>query len=298
MRGRFMAMTLAGLALGSAPAYAGTWAKVSQDHHSNIVIPALIADGADVLVAWHYQPAPNSEEIDTQRFGSSVTQPYQPHGPRQVSFAGWSLGNPRLFATPAGVQMAFEGTQAISPTQVTTGLIVSGRSPDGTFATPVVAARPYSGDVDALALPDGTPLLATNFTGGIYVARGVDANNAGVDLQAPFASCCGYHPRLGRDAAGRVWVAWYSNASGNTGIYLQQLDPATGQPASPPVKAPASESVYNNSFDVAMACAATCRVVYGGGTATAPAIVSWAAGEGAPTSIASVVAIADAGRVV
>src|SRR3954447_4990690 len=142
MRGRFMAMTLAGLALGSAPAYAGTWAKVSQDHHSNIVIPALIADGADVLVAWHYEPAPNSEEIDTQRFGSSVTQPYQPHGPRQVSFAGWSLGNPRLFATPAGVQMAFEGTQAISPTQVTTGLIVSGRSPDGTFATPVVAARP------------------------------------------------------------------------------------------------------------------------------------------------------------
>src|SRR3954447_8416794 len=157
MRGRFMAMTLAGLALGSAPAYAGTWAKVSQDHHSNIVIPALIADGADVLVAWHYEPAPNSEEIDTQRFGSSVTQPYQPHGPRQVSFAGWSLGNPRLFATPAGVQMAFEGTQAISPTHVTTGLIVSGRSPDGTFATPVGAPRPQGGEADGGAAPRGGP---------------------------------------------------------------------------------------------------------------------------------------------
>ena len=99
----------------------------------------------------------------------------------------------------------------------------------------------------------------------------------------------GYNPALGQDAAGRLWVAWYSNASGNIGIYLLQLDPATGGPlaGAQPTKVPQSESPANNGFHLALACAAGCRIVYGAQTApTAPLrLASWAPGEGGPTNI-------------
>ena len=65
------------------------------------------------------------------------------------------------------------------------------------------------------------------------------------------------------DSAGHLWIAWYSNATGRTGMYVQQLDPATGAPIGAPALAPNSESSNNNSFGTALACAATCRVVYG-----------------------------------
>ena len=135
----------------------------------------------------------------------------------------------------------------------------------------------------------------TNQGGTIGVLRGFNPTSQGIDLQAPLGGCCGYHPALGLDAAGRLWVAWYSNATGNTGIYVQQLDPSTGGPIGAAAKVPNSETVYNNSFDTALVCAATCRVVYGG---PATQIESWAPGESGPTVIAKVPPNAVAGRVV
>ena len=60
-------------------------------------------------------------------------------------------------------------------------------------------------------------------------------------------------------------------------MYVQQLDPATGAPIGTPALAPNSESSNNNSFGAALACAATCRLVYGNSPAAGPAdtIVSW-----------------------
>ena len=84
-------------------------------------------------------------------------------------------------------------------------------------------------------------------------------------------------------------MAWYSNASGNIGIYLLQLDPATGGPlaGAQPTKVPQSESPANNGFHLALACAAACRIVYGAQTAPAAPLrlASWAPGEGGPTNI-------------
>ena len=48
--------------------------------------------------------------------------------------------------------------------------------------------------------------------------------------------------RMALDSAGHLWIAWYSNATGATGMYVQQLDPATAAPIGSPALAPSSES--------------------------------------------------------
>ena len=108
-------------------------------------------------------------------------------------------------------------------------------------------------------------------------------------------------PKLAYDAAGNLWIAWYSNATGAIGLYVQQLNPATGAPLGPPTQAPGSETVNNNSFGSALTCATTCRLVYGNAPAASPntnAVVSWWPGA-APVTIASLVGTSQgAGRVV
>jgi hypothetical protein len=299
MRGFAIATALLALGAAAAPACAGSWAKVSSDYDASTTIPELIQDGSNVLVAWRLDYSTQAAENDAQRFASTVARPYTPSGGRLVSLAGYvTLQNPAVFATPAGVELAVGGTRSIQPGETLSGLLLAGRNPDGSFATPVVAGLP-GGELDALALADGTPIMASNESGGIHVLRGTVPTSSGIDLQPALGGCCGYHPALGLDASGRQWIAWYSNATGNVGIYVQQLDPATGGPVGTPAKAPNSQSVYNNSFDTALACAATCRVVYGGGPGAAETqIESWAPGESGPTAIGTVPATAVAGRVV
>jgi hypothetical protein len=130
----------------------------------------------------------------------------------------------------------------------------------------------------------------------------VHANDAvEQDLQTtPLGGCCGYQPKLALDGAGHLWAAWYSNAAGATGLYVQQLDPATAAPLGPAAKAPQSESTNNNSFGTALTCAATCRLVYGNSPAAGPTdtIVSWWPGQAAPATIANLAGTGQgAGRV-
>ena len=44
------------------------------------------------------------------------------------------------------------------------------------------------------------------------------------NLQPQIGNCCGYSPKMALDSAGHLWIAWYSNATGATGMYVQQLD--------------------------------------------------------------------------
>ncbi len=48
--------------------------------------------------------------------------------------------------------------------------------------------------------------------------------------------------------AGRVWVAWYSSGSHGTGIYVQQIDGATGQPIGAPALGAWQQDIDNNSL--------------------------------------------------
>ena len=300
MRGRVIATALLALGATAAPASAGTWAKVSSDYQSNITIPALVQDGSDTLVAWQLNTSPSTQEVDAQRFASTAAKPYTPSGPRLISFAGYSgVGNPALFSTATGVQLAVEGTRSITPGETVTGFLLAGRNPDGTFATPAVAGTPYSGDVDALALPDGTPILATNFQGAIYVLRGVVPGQLGTTPRRRSAAAAATTRRSGSTPpAGCGWPG------------TRTPRPTSGSTCSSSTRPAARRSGRRRRLRRARASTTTastspwpapptCRVVYGSGPASAEnTIVSWAPGEASPTTIATVEVNAEPGRVV
>lgn len=81
---------------------------------------------------------------------------------------------------------------------------------------------------------------------------------------------------IGADAAGRLIVAYTGGGTGQ-GVYAVELDPATLQPrdGAAPARAPGS-----SNGGLALACAATCRLVYG--SAEPSPLSTWALGDARP----------------
>jgi hypothetical protein len=65
------------------------------------------------------------------------------------------------------------------------------------------------------------------------------------DQPGSISGCCGYSPRLALDArTGRPSVAWFSNATGWQGVYVQEVDPSSGNPlGGQPWHAPGSQAI-------------------------------------------------------
>ena len=279
-----------------------TWTRISTNFDSNIVVPSLALDGGNAVAAWGYRVSPNNERAEAVTFRPALTGDAVSLAGPSAAASNWVGVDtaPQLFPRPGGgLQFAWAGFRSTNTSDPFAGkLAVAPRNADGSFGAPVVAGRPYSNLSSAILLADGTPMFAMGHAGGALVLRGVNAEQNGVDFQGALGGCCGYTPRLGLDGMGRLWLVWYSNASGNTGLYEQQVNPATGGPIGSPQKAPGSESPFNNTFRIAFACAVACRVVYGTGAGAGQRLVSWAPGEGATTAVAAVPPAQGAGRVV
>ena len=280
-----------------------TWTRISPTFNTNLVEPSLAADGANAVAAWGFEAAPNDARLQAVTFRPSLSgDAVSLAGPAPV-VSGWiGVGAaPQLFPKAGGgLQIAFEGFRSITTGDPFAGVTaVAPRNPDGSFGSPVVAGRPYTGLASAILLPDGTPMFSTSHAGGALVMRGIDPNQNGVDFSDQFGpGCCSYHARLSSDAMGRVWLIWYSNRTQNTGLYMQQVNTQNAAPIGSPQKAPGSESPNNNSFRIAFACAVACRAVYGTGAGAGQRLVSWAPGESATTAVAAVPPAQGAGRVV
>jgi hypothetical protein len=284
------AAALAALAVAAPAALGAGWAKVSGDDVSGIDQASLVVHDGRVVAAW---PSGTGSELASS-----------------IAFRGWaptpsaSLARAGAIATAAA---GYDNTSArpavvATPTglRVVTGAVLAGTGQSRTYLTsPLTEGTPggptteiavqLTGAMDALTAADGGLIVASMTNGGMEVFRDT-APAGGTELQGPLlGGPAGYNPALGRDASGRVWLAWYSNASGNVGIFLIPIDPATGAPpaGAQPTKVPQSESPANNGFHLALACAASCRIVYGAQSGpTAPLrLASWAPGEGAPTNI-------------
>jgi hypothetical protein len=276
-----------------------TWTRISPNFSSNIVEPSLAADGANVVAAWSFQAGPSDARLQAVTFRPSLSgDAVSLAGPVPV-VTGWGgIGEaPQLFPKlGGGLQIAFEGFRSTTPGDPFAGkTAIAPRNADGSFGSPVVAGRPYTGLASAILLQDGTQMLSSSHTGNALVLRGVDPNQDGVDFSDQFGpGCCSYHARLERDAMSRVWLTWYSNQTGNTGLYVQQVNPQNAAPIGSPQRAPGSESSNNNSFRIPFACAVACRVVYG----VDQRLVSWSPGETASTPVATIPPGQSAGRVV
>jgi|tagenome__1003787_1003787.scaffolds.fasta_scaffold20978014_2 hypothetical protein len=304
MRIAAVAATLVALAVGAPAAGADTtWTKVSTDYDANIVVPSLGLVGSTVVVAWTLETSPLTQDIDTVSFTTSPTQDVIGPATSKAAEAWASLGYVHSFFTPpgGGLGLAYGGIHSTNSTDPLIGVVTTLRNPDGSWAAPFVVSG-SSGDPWTATVAGGIPWIATSGTVGIELFNGAVAHAAGAfdqNLQPQIGNCCGYEPRFGVDAAGHLWIAWYSNATGASGYYVQQLDPATGAPAAAPVQAPNSESSNNNSFGAALSCAATCRLVYGNSPAggSTDTIVSWWPGD-TPVTIANLAGTSQgAGRV-
>jgi hypothetical protein len=289
-----LAVASAVAAVLPAVASATPWAKISGDRVSSIDQGALIQNGPRVLAAWPGGDGTDlATSIETRGFAPTLARPGAGAGAIATVDAGYTSisSRPALVATPTGLRAVYVGTRPDGQTR----LFLSDPLAEG--VAPVVPAgeliRTRGGVLDALALADGTPLVADDGAGALRIVRGAaaDIDAPGSPVQAQLGGNS-YNPALAQDAAGGIWVAWYSNAGpAGAGIYLQGVDPATGAPLGSPQAAPLSASPSNNATQrvalVGNTTGAGARVVYAAqSTPTAPLrLVSWSPGE-APTTVA------------
>ncbi len=126
----------------------------------------------------------------------------------------------------------------------------------------------YAAPVSAVELRDQSPLEAwAGGSLGVFVHHGMAPDDSRADdtqqdcppdspascdddvfahsgdFQSPLGACCGYGPQLAVDAEiGQPEVAWYSNAPHDTGVYVQEVNPTTGDPLGSPWRLPGSDT--------------------------------------------------------
>jgi hypothetical protein len=258
--------------------------------------PALAVVGGRALVAWPVQVGTNTTGIALESFLPSVARGVAGPRPIRSSVSHWQTvaNSPVLTGKPgAGLSLFLDGSRSLKPGDLN-GAALAPLAASGSLGGPVLVGR-ESGLLAAVTLPDGTLIGASDGTGDVTVWRGVDPTGAGVAIQTRLlGGCCGYHPALGLDRRGHLWLAWFSNATAHAGIYLVQLDPASGAPLGRPVKAPESNDGWNANHRVVLVCAASCRLVYWllhlpAQGAPVPSIASWWPGEAQPTPIARLI---------
>jgi hypothetical protein len=282
-----------------------TWTKISSDTASNITVPEIGILGTTAVVTWEQETSPSTADIVSDTFQTSPEHDVANGVPSLVA-SGWaSLDRTQaIVPTPAGgLQIAFAGIHSTVSGDPLIGLIGSTHNADGTWTPPTTIATGDGASVWTGVLSGSVPIYAGNGSGSISVFVNPTAPTSVrvADLQAQLGGGDGYVPKIARDASGRIWIAWYASGVAQTGIFVQQLDAVTGLPIGTPTAVPASDNVDNNSFGTALACAASCRIVYGDAPSGSKTnrLVSWWIGQAAPTPIADFAPGTDtAGRVV
>ena len=221
-------------------------------------VASLAVNGGRVVAAW---PSGQTTELAT----SIAFRGWAPTPQASLAGAGATAtatggytnvsARPGLFAAPDGLHVVTGGVIAGQSRTYLTPPLPEGQN--GGAATEI--AQELTGAIDAVALAGGGFEVANMTNGEVRVYRDSAPDPAKTPI---LQNLLGGRPRAttrpsAQDAARRLWVAWYSNASGNIGIYLLQLDPATGGPlaGAQPTKVPQSESPANNGFHLALACA-------------------------------------------
>jgi hypothetical protein len=180
-------------ALVLAPA-AGAWTKLTGDTLQNIVDPSVVvlANGTE-LIAYREPVAGNFKVIHG---GSTAT----------VVSGRPIVGDGVILQTGSTLMLLFSDEQGV----------VRSTSSDGgaSWSAPAKVPQPNTtvGDVQAGAVrPDGTTLFSQDGTGFVNVFTGSSP------AQNVFTPCCGYAESLAVDSNGLAQIAFWSNATGQTG---------------------------------------------------------------------------------
>lgn len=144
---------------------------------------------------------------------------------------------PRLIGGAFGL-----GALAAELTNDRNGIYRYARGADGTWAlagTVATGGYTYVSQPEALVLADGALMTVAPGAGRSTVFRG--EGGPGQDPLPELPDCYTTNPRLAQDgASGAVWLAWVQWDCPETGLFARRLDPATGAPVGPELKAPGS----------------------------------------------------------
>ncbi len=267
------------------------WVQLSAQASSipAIFAPALADQAGTVLAAYG---ADSNHGIEVARFSAT------PGAPGTVSrtdpIAGWTSVD-GAFLEPAsggGEQLLVSGEHSPTLGDPLTGLATLPQQPDGSFGPPTpVASLETSADAGSVALASGSRTLLWSTNGLIGVDNGATNPPVSENLTYPNGVTLEFttDATLATDSTGRLWLAWYgssgSGSGSSHGIYLLQLDPATGAslPTATPQLAPESSNAPADET-IALACNSICHVVYTPGGSTTE-LVSWAPGQAAPITV-------------
>ena len=242
-------MTVIGLTLslgvGTLPSVAGSpgqWTQVTSLELRNIDEMSTLHTSDGVLHAVWLDVSGTDEVI----YHVSVTPDGVVSAPDVVS-SGINAGEPDLVPDGSGMRVFASGL-----TPQIDGIWTSSAPMAGTpWTAPVEAATgdsAYAGEAGATTLTDGSFMQSWGVTGGVFVHRGLDPATPNHEFhRAMVDRCCGYDSDMAVDeATGEVWLAWYSNAdSDHLGVWVQEVDPASGAPVGAPIQMPGTVTDYN-----------------------------------------------------
>lgn len=239
-----VALTL-GAAITALAAQAGppgTWTRVTATNGVNIdeVGLARAANGS-LHVFWSRHDGPVKDSL----VRTSIT-PAGKVGSTGVVLGGLkSVGNPDAVALPDGkLRVFFPGlgdTPDAAGVMAATGSAAgAGWKREGIRVSSVASSL---GSTGAAVSTQGESVFAYTQSFTVAFKAGLDPNVPDTEIKSD-KQCCDYQIDLATDAkAGQTYVAWFSNAEGRTGTWVQQVLPAVGKRALVPGSATKGKSI-------------------------------------------------------
>lgn len=308
-----MRRLLAGLALAVAFALVpvahagtiGTWSPVTEPDTTNLTRIGLFRTGEGILhAAW---ARPNSAASGDDEIAHATITPGGAVSGANIVAGGYAgVSAPDIGRAHGGAGLAIEWGGIHSQTAQNNNASMATSDDSGAawnlFPDDIITAgSAYAGDLRLANAPDQTQFQTWAVTSGVYVHRGIDKNTPNFDyhytqVASGQGSCCGYSPDLGVDGAnGSMWVAWSSLADGKPGVWVNQVDTATGAPAGPAARMPGSVVAFNGTESFSQIQGYTpitgrpggggVYVAYPTGYPTHTGLLVWRIGDPAPTTL-------------
>jgi hypothetical protein len=259
-----MRRALAGLviALTFAPAAwagsAGTWTPVTQPYNENFGLVGLYRTADGVLHVTSRAGGGGGNPTDAIHAGVAPNGTVGPFTPIATGWNGMSASDVTA-NSGGGLAVMWGGTHSTTTGDpLNNGGIAT--SDDSGSAWTLSPASPWGGGTASadyvyaaqIGIVNAANVLYQGWfaTTGTFVHRGVDPTVGGSNYQTQLGGY-GSVPGFGVNAAdGSLWFGWQTTfADANDGVWVQQVDQATGAPAGAPIKMPGSSVQYQGKTE-------------------------------------------------
>jgi hypothetical protein len=232
-------LAAAGLAVAPAAQAGppGHWTRLTTSSHiSNIDYPGLVRQGSKLQVFWTQNDTGTASSLRVRGVSAAGKADAATH----TVVSGWSslINDPAPILHNGGLLVAFGGIRSTAASEKYSGAMAYATSTNGTAwalgSGALTKTKTAYGSYGTDAVDDaGTPYVAVNAGSSDHVTlhRGIDASfpAAQNDDQTTATGSFAYHAALARDTkTGVIWAAWYSNGTGQEGIWYQQVYPTKG----------------------------------------------------------------------